>query len=194
MGHVSVTTASRPAGSAALMHIAALACAVLVPVLMLLKYLGDDSRSESAWKLFVRIDIVTLIFCVLAALLVAASLVAGQRRSLLLAGAALLFATFGLVLAFPLELPAQGETSVKIGGYLTVLFSLVGAGAAVFAAERVPVGGAAPAGAGRSTDPAFTGPLAGAAPQSQPGWYADPQGQAKLRYFDGREWTQQTSN
>jgi hypothetical protein len=176
------------------MHIVALLAAVLVPVLMLLKYLGDASRSESAWKLFVRIDIVTLIFCVLAALLVAASLLGGQRRSLLLAAAALLFAAFGLVLAFPLELPAQGDTSVKIGGYLTVLFSLVGAGAAVFAAERVPVGGDAPVGAGRSADPAFTGPLGGAAAPAQPGWYDDPQGQAKLRYFDGREWTQQTSN
>jgi hypothetical protein len=187
------------------MHIVALLSAVLVPVLMLLKYLGDTSRSESAWKLFVRIDIVTLIFCVLAVLLVGASFLVGQRRSLLLAAAGLLFAAFGLVLAFPLELPAQGDTSVKIGGYLTVLASLVGAGAAVFAAERVPVGGDAPVGAGRSADPAFTGPLAGAAaptgePQvpvgggAQPGWYADPQGQAKLRYFDGREWTQQTSN
>jgi hypothetical protein len=188
------------------MHIVALFSAVLVPLLLLLKYLGDDGRSESAWTLLKRIDIVTLIFCVLAALLVAASLLVGQRRSLLLAAAALLFATFGLVLAFPLELPAQGGTSVKIGGYLSVLVSLIGAGAAVFAAERVPVGGDAPVGAGRGADPAFTGPLAGAAaptgaPQmpaggggAQPGWYADPQGQAKLRYFDGREWTQQTSN
>jgi prepilin signal peptidase PulO-like enzyme (type II secretory pathway) len=176
------------------MHIVALLSAVLVPVFMLLKYLGNDGQSENVWKLFERIDIVSLIFCVLAALLVAASLVAGQRRSLLLAAAALLFATFGLLLAFPLETPAQGDTTVKIGGYLTVLFALIGAGAAVFAAERVPVGGDAPVGAGRSADPAFTGPLTGGAPPAQPGWYADPQGLAKLRYHDGREWTQQTSN
>ncbi|MEA2446064.1 MAG: hypothetical protein QOJ12_3356 [Thermoleophilales bacterium] len=176
------------------MHIVAFVCAVLVPVLMLLKYLGNGSRSESAWTLLERIDIVALIFSVLAALLVAASFLGGQRRSLLLAAAALLFATFGLVLAFPLELPAQGGTTVKIGGYLTVLVSLIGAAAAVFAAERVPVGGDAPVGAGRGADPAFTGPLAGATPPAQAGWYEDPQGQAKLRYFDGREWTQQTSN
>jgi hypothetical protein len=189
------------------MHTVALLCAALVPVLMLLKYLGSDGDSRSAWKLFERIDIVSLIFCVLAGLLLAASLLIGARRSLLLAAAALLFAAFGLLLAFPLESPAQNsQLTVKIGGYLTVLVSLIGASAAVFAAERVPVGGDAPVGAGRSADPAFTGPLAGAAPPTgapqapaggggaQPGWYPDPQGQAKLRYFDGREWTAQTSN
>jgi hypothetical protein len=178
------------------MHLIGVICAGAVPLLMLLPYLGSGSTSEAAWKLK-RLDIVVLIFCVLAAGLLLVSLV-NQSRSLCLAAAALLFAAFGLVLAFPLEFPALTNASVKIGGYLSPLVALVGGGAAVFAAEQVPVGaGPAPVGAGRGADPAFTAPLAGAAPGSSgpaAGWYPDPHGQAKLRYYDGRDWTQQTSN
>jgi len=193
------------------MHIIAAICAALVPVVMLLKYLGLDDDTRSAWKLLERIDIVVLIFCVLAVLLLAVSLLAAHRRSFPLAAAALLFAAFGLLLAFPLDLPAQSEgVSVKIGGYLAPLLALIGAAAAVYAAELAPVGtGAPPVGAGRPADSSFTTPLAGAgggapAPTGQPqapaggapapGWYDDPHGQAKLRYFDGQNWTEQTSN
>jgi hypothetical protein len=190
------------------MHMVALACAVLVPVLMLLAYLKSGDESQSAWKIFERLDIVTLIFAVLAAALVAASLVAGQRRSLLVAAGMLMFAAFGLVLAFVLELPAQEDgLSTAIGGYLAPLVALVGGGAAVFAAEQVATGtGAPPVGAGRGPDPNFTGALGGAAapqgqPQqpagaggAQPGFYPDPHGQARLRYFDGTQWTDQASN
>jgi hypothetical protein len=209
VGHASVSAPSRPTGSAALMHIVALACAVLVPVLMLLGYLesGDDSRS--AWKLFERLDIVALIFCVLAAVLIASSLLIGQRRSLLIAAAMLLFATFGLLLAFVLELPAQEDgVSAAIGGYLAPLVALIGGGASVFAAEQATTDDKpALAGAGRGPDPTFTTPIGGGAapPQgqpvqpaagggTQPGYYPDPYNQARLRYFDGNEWTQQTSN
>src|SRR5215216_3749634 len=160
VGHVGVSASSRAEGTGALMHIIAAACAALVPVAMLLKYLGSGDETRSAWKILERIDIVSLIFCVLAVLLLAASFMA-QRRSLCIAAAGLLFATFGLLLAFPLDLPAQTDgIDVKIGGYLTPLLALVGAGAAVFAAESVPVGaGAPPVGAGRGADPGFTGPL-----------------------------------
>ena len=40
---------------------------------MLLKYLGSGDDNRSAWKLLERIDIVVLIFCVLAALLLLAA-------------------------------------------------------------------------------------------------------------------------
>ncbi len=194
------------------MHLVGAACAALVPLVMLLKYLGSGDDSRSAWTLLERIDIVALIFCVLATLLLLVSF-ANQRRSLGMAAAGLLFATFGLLLAFPLDLPAQTDgVDVKIGGYLAPLLALVGAGAALYAAELVPSGiGAAPVGAGRGADPTFTGPLGGGAgnapaptgqPQqptgggggNAPGWYDDPHGQAKLRYFDGQNWTEQTSN
>ena len=208
MGHASVSAPTRPEGSAALMHVVAAICAAAVPLLLLLPYLGGGDETENGWALK-RIDIVTLIFCVLAAALILASLFVGHRRSLGVAAAALLFAVFGLVLAFPLEFPALVEgTSAEVGGYLAPLVALVGAGAAVFAAEQAPVGApGALAGAGREPDPTFTGPLGGAAaPQGAPvqpaaaaggaqaGFYPDPHGQARLRYFDGAQWTDQTSN
>ena len=209
MGHASVSAPARPTGTAALMHIVAAICAAAVPLLLLLPYLGGEGESENAWSLK-RIDIVTLIFCVLAVALILASLLVGHRRSLCTAAAALLFAAFGLVLAFPLEFPALVEgTSAEVGGYLAPLVALVGAGAAVFAADQVAAGpgSGALAGAGRGPDPTFTGPLGGAAapqgqPQqpaaggggAQPGFYPDPHGQARLRYFDGTNWTEQTSN
>jgi hypothetical protein len=210
VGHASVSAPVRPQGTAALMHIVGAGCALLVPILMLLKYLGSGDDSRSAWKLLERADIVALIFCVLAAGLLLASLFTGHRRSLGVAAAALLFAVFGLLLTFPLELPAQpGDVSVKIGGYLVPLFALIAAGAAVYAAELAPAGPGARgplAGAGRGTDPTFTTPIGGGAaaptgaPQAPagggiaPGWYDDPHGQAKLRYYDGQNWTEQTSN
>jgi hypothetical protein len=144
------------------MHLVGALCAALVPVLMLLKYLGSGDDSRSAWKLFERIDIVSLIFCVLAVLLLIASF-AAQRRALCVAAAVLLAATFGMLLAFPLDLPAQTDgVDVKIGGYLAPLIALIGAGAAALASELVPPGtGAPPVGAGRGADPTFTGPLGG---------------------------------
>jgi hypothetical protein len=186
------------------MHIIGTVCAVAVPLLMLLPYLGQGDETQSAWKIFDTIDIVSLIFCVLAAAVLLASFVA-QRRSLGVAASALLFAVFGLMLAVPLE-TTEG-VSTEIGGYLVPIIALIGAGAATYAAELVPVGaGAPPAGAGRPADPSFTTPIgAGApaptgAPQAPagggvaPGWYDDPHGQARLRYFDGQNWTEQVSN
>jgi hypothetical protein len=210
VGHASVSAPARPQGPAATWHIVGAACAALVPILMLLKYLGSDGDDRSAWKLLERADIVSLIFCVLAAGLLLASLLGGHRRSLGIAAAALMFAVFGLLLTFPLELPAQSDdVSVKIGGYLVPLFALISAGAAVYAAELAPAGPAARgalAGAGRAADPSFTTPIGGGAaapsgpPQAPagggiaPGWYDDPHGQARLRYYDGQNWTEQTSN
>jgi hypothetical protein len=197
------------------MHIIAAACAVAVPLLMLLKYLGSDGDDRSAWKLLERADIVALVFCALAVALLLVSLL-NHRRSLDIAAAGLLFAVFGLMLTFPLELTAQSDdVGVKIGGYLVPIFALIGAGAAVYAAELVPGGrggggggggDAALAGVGRGPSPTFTTPIGGGAPapsgQPQapagggiaPGWYDDPHGQARLRYYDGQNWTEQTSN
>jgi hypothetical protein len=201
VGHASVSAPERPTGSAALMHVVAAVCAAALPLLMLLPYVAD----EKAWR-FERVDIVVLVFSVIAVVLLLASLFVGHRRSLCLAAAALLFANFGLVLTFPLEV---GGGQVDVAGYLLPLVSLIGAGAAVFAAEQAPVVGAAGAlaGAGRGPDPSFTTPIGGGAgapqgqPQqpaaaggAQPGFYPDPYNQARLRYFDGNEWTQQTSN
>jgi len=119
------------------MHIVGVVCAAAVPLLLLLPYLGGGGETETGWALK-RIDIVTLVFCVLAVLLLVASLYE-HRRSLPLAAAGLLFAAFGLVLAFPLEFPALTDADTEIGGYLTPLVALIGAGAALYAAELASV-------------------------------------------------------
>ena len=117
--------------------LAGAACALLVPLALLLPYLGGDGETETGWALE-RIDIVALVFCLLAAGLLAASL-RERRRSLCLGAAALLFAVFGLVLAFPLEFPALVDgTATEIGGYLAPLAALLGAGAAAYAGELSP--------------------------------------------------------
>jgi hypothetical protein len=52
----------------------------------------------------------------------------------------------------------------------------------------VPYGAPPPSGApvGASAPPP-------AAPQQKADWYPDPQGQARLRYWDGQRWTDHTS-
>lgn len=119
-------------------HLIAAACALAVPPLLFLDFLGDSATSETGWSILERIDVIATVFCVIAAAL----LVLGPRprRMAFAAAAALLFAAFGLLIALPVELPAQfeGEVDSKLGGYLTPVAALAGAGAALLAAERAP--------------------------------------------------------
>jgi hypothetical protein len=47
--------------------------------------------------------------------------------------------------------------------------------------------------AGEATDLAFVPTEPAASPAApEPGWYPDPSGQARLRYWDGRAWSTQT--
>lgn len=62
-----------------------------------------------------------------------------------------------------------------------------------------PLGGGQPAAGSPATTaaPAATGAPAGggaAGGQPAPDWYPDPQGQARLRYWDGSQWTDQTAD
>ena len=117
----------------------AAACALLVPLLLLLDYLGGPASTQSGWAILERLDVVVVIFCVAAAVLLVVAPLA-ERRVSYAAAAALLFAVFGLVVALPIEYPAQAPAGVeaKVGGYLAPLIALVAAGAALFAAERAP--------------------------------------------------------
>lgn len=65
----------------------------------------------------------------------------------------------------------------------------VGAGAAPAAATPAA---ASPGGPGAAAPAGGSGP-AGESAGPPAGWYPDPQGQARLRYWDGSAWTEQTS-
>jgi hypothetical protein len=74
----------------------------------------------------------------------------------------------------------------------------LGAGSPTASDPAVPVAGTPAAGQPATGQGAAAGPAAGEAPPSDPsgppaGWYPDPQGQARLRYWDGSAWTDQTS-
>lgn len=193
------------------MHIVTGLCAIAVPLLLFLEPISD--LDLTGWEAYERTDVLVLIFCVLALLLTAASLVSATR-ALVTAAAGLLFATFGLLIPGPFEQAAQSDGGVGIGAYLSIIAALIGAGAAVFAAEQAPdAAPAEPIGAGRgvgaAAGPVLGGGLGGGGkappPQGQQpqvpvgggvqaGWYDDPHRQARLRYFDGRDWTEQTSS
>jgi hypothetical protein len=64
-----------------------------------------------------------------------------------------------------------------------------GAGAASPAAAPTPPAPPAPPAGGERPAPARPAESVG----PPPGWYPDPQGQARLRYWDGTAWTEQTS-
>jgi hypothetical protein len=186
------------------MHIVAGLCAIAVPLLLFLKPISD--LDGNGWEAYQRTDVLVLIFCVLALVLVGASLVS-QRRALLIAASGLLFASFGLLIPGPFEAAAQNEdVGIGVGAYLSIIAALVGAAAAAIAAEMVPSDAeAAPVGAGLSPSRPLAGVVGAPAPRGEPktpagpggtapGWYDDPHRQARLRYFDGRDWTEQTSN
>jgi hypothetical protein len=46
---------------------------------------------------------------------------------------------------------------------------------------------------GQREQPAGGSPAVAASAQAQPGWYADPHGQARLRWWDGQRWTDHTA-
>jgi uncharacterized RDD family membrane protein YckC len=66
-------------------------------------------------------------------------------------------------------------------------------------AEIVPnLVGPGPIGYGHVPPPQYVGPSPSAPPPAAattppPGWYADPGGQSRMRWWDGRRWTDQTS-
>ena len=202
MGYVTAPTKAQ--GTGLWMHMLAALCAIAVPLLLFLKPVAD--LDGNGWEAYQRTDVLVLIFCSLALLLVGASIVA-QRRALLVAAAGLLFASFGLLIPGPFEAAAQDEgVGIGIGAYLSVVAALIGAGAAGFASELAPPETEAkPVGTGPSGNRPLAGAVGPPAPQGQPqtpasaggvtpGWYDDPHRQARLRYFDGRDWTEQTSN
>jgi hypothetical protein len=213
---VGIQTAAvpRPEGGAVIARLVGIVGGILTPIFLLLAQVSADGEKTKGWESYKAVDIVVALFCVVAVVVLALTLRSGKVGPLALAGS-LLFASFCFVLALPLEAVAQsdGELSLGIGAWLALLASLaasVGALAAaalagainpVDVAEARALGGDGGGGGGRGASalnrqPALPTGAPQQAPQSgpAPGWYEDPNRQARLRYFDGVNWTDQTSN
>jgi hypothetical protein len=203
VGHASVE-APLPSGGALFARVGAALFAILVPVFLLLPQLKMGNQELKGWSDYHRIDVVTLILAVVAVVCILASL-RSVAPVLPAIASSLAFAMFGLVLGFPMEVAAQ-SSGVKIGigailAFLSALLSgilaiwvaavtkpaesggLIGAGRGASALHRQP---AVPTGVPQQPAQAAAGPA--------PGWYPDPNGVARLRYFDGVSWTDQTTN
>ncbi len=89
--------------------------------------------------------------------------------------------------AVPLAIPGGGPSGLPGAEHTTPQAAVGGAEAAV-PVERTP-----PARAVRPATPAAPGRTRGGDPLPAPGWYADPSGRTRLRWWDGARWTDHTA-
>ncbi|MEA2479869.1 MAG: hypothetical protein QOJ07_1791 [Thermoleophilaceae bacterium] len=202
MGHVALS-APRPRGGALVARIIAAIAAALIPVFMLLVQLKIGDQKIKGWKEYHRIDVVTLILAVAIIALIVGSMFYIRAMMLSVAGA-LAFACFGLVIGFPMEFVSQPNSHGKIGiGAILAMLAALASGIAALAAASAtkpeasgPAIGLARGASALNRQPAAPHGVPQPVQQSgpAPGWYPDPNQQARLRYFDGANWTDQTSN
>jgi uncharacterized membrane protein len=113
----------RPTGTPLVARIVAALLAALVPVFLLLKQVSADGIDLKGWDTYQRVDVIVLVFAVLAVVTLAASYTA-DTPALPAAASGLAFAMFGMVMVLPLEqLAASNDSSLKIGGILAILSS-----------------------------------------------------------------------
>jgi hypothetical protein len=91
----------------------------------------------------------------------------------------------------PAGLGSSSSAGTPTGGGAPGLGSTAPGSAGAGAPGGASAGAAAGAAGGTSTGGGSAGAAAGGGPPA--GWYPDPQGQARLRYWDGAGWTDQTS-
>jgi hypothetical protein len=113
--------------------------------------------------------------------------------------------SIGIYLAF------LSALAITAGGYLSTRErgdAIPGVGGTGFGGAGTPLGGGgAPAAGGYQATPTEAQPAAAQPAAAQPAaaqpaaasgpkadWYPDPQGQARLRYWDGTQWTDQTAD
>jgi Protein of unknown function (DUF2510) len=181
--------------------IAAIGAGVMALSLFLTAYNTEDGTSY--WEAFRRMDVLVLVLAVAVIVLLAVSFTALEIGCLFLVGA---IGGYGIGLFFFDVFESAVDES--IGAYLANLGSgliVAGAGLALlpvmlagttrllpFAyAPAEPVQQATPATPALAPEP--TAPVTDtpvAAPAA--GWYDDPSGRARLRYWDGQAWTEQT--
>jgi hypothetical protein len=189
-------------------------------LLLLLATFIDWVALANAWKLYTFVDLL-LVIVALVAIGTAAMQLMPEPPALPFhpAEAALFGGVFALGVTINV---ADAAEDSKFGLVLAILASLVIIGGSVLA-RREPVtgygrgAGVAPGaslGAGAASaspaaaTPAATSPAAaspaeptagagegtGATGSPNPDWYPDPKGEARLRYWDGTKWTDQTAD
>jgi hypothetical protein len=178
--------------------IAAIGAAVMALSLFLTAYNTDDGTSY--WEAFRRMDILVLVLAAAVIVLLGVSFTALEIGCLFLVGA---IGGYGLGLFFFDVFESAVDES--IGAYLANLGSaaiVAGAGLALLPVMRAgttrlepfayapaePVPQPPPAPAPAPEAPVTETPVA--APAA--GWYDDPSGRARLRYWDGQAWTEET--
>jgi hypothetical protein len=154
---------------------------VLVVVSIFQQPFQDESRNFR--ELYERADIYLFVLTAAAIMLLLLSLFVGQALCLYLAGmiGALVL---GYFLLLEIELKFEGYAR---GWYLaTAGGACVVVGTAVALVPMLLARGEQPELAFLSAEPTE------AAEAPQEGWYSDPSGQARLRYWDGERWSEQT--
>lgn len=128
----------------------------------------DWIGGRSAWELFHGIDVALLLIGLAAAALGAALLLGVGARLPFAAGQAL---TACGAIVTTIVLIFLDTSRAEIGAYLGLLAALV----ILAAGLRLGAPGAA-----------------GGEPPPSPGWYPDPESEARLRFWDGTSWSDQT--
>ena len=134
----------------------------------------DFGERISYWDIYERTDLVILVLAAAAIVLFAVSFGPREPACLMLVAA---IGGFGLAMFSPVLI--EGGADERVGMYLGTLGSLavvVGAAVAIWPRMRAPA------------------PQQDATPAVAvvAGWYADPSGESRLRYWDGQAWTGQT--
>jgi hypothetical protein len=164
----------------------------------------------SLWDSSDRIDVIVLLGTLAAAALIVADLTTTKPILLLVAGGIGLF-LFGVF--FPILLESDASATGTYLGTLGAVLLVAGSLLAYLVPAPAPAAGIAPAGPvpAAAATPAPESPAPAPAPEparpapapAEPapaspalppaGWYEDPSRQARLRYWDGQAWTEQTS-
>jgi Protein of unknown function (DUF2510) len=141
-----------------------------------------EESSVSIWDAYSRLDLVVLGAAAATLVLLLVSLFAGTELLLFVVGVIASF-VLGFFLLIYLEFPGSG-----LGWYLAMAGS-----SAILAGAAIALVPALVARAGEPADLAFLPAEPVPGPAAHPaGWYADPSGNARLRYWDGQAWTERT--
>jgi hypothetical protein len=150
---------------------------------LLLPYVKVEGESQSFWELATRIDVFLTVLAVAAITLGIVSFFAAGDLLLTVSGALSLVA-FGMLI-FTLA-DAQHFQYFRVAAYLAPVGALIASvgGMLPVLADRAPIAiSPQRAVTGSGFPPPGTGP--------PPGWYSDPSGKARQRYWSGSEWTNQ---